>query len=80
MATPEEISRSLSEAIKNAASTAGISQRELADKAGIPLVTLNRKLNHSAPFNAREMGAVSEALGLSLVELALRAERSPITA
>ena len=80
MASPVETSRRLSEAIKQAAHNAGVSQRDLADRAGIPLVTLNRKLNHLTPFNAVELGAISEALGLSLTELALRAERTPANA
>lgn len=80
MTTPEQISRHLSMAIKDAASDAGISQRDLADRSGIALVTLNRKLNHLTPFNAIELGALSEALGVSLTELALRAERQPVSA
>lgn len=80
MTTPEQISRSLSEAIKEAASAAGVSQRDLADRTGIALVTLNRKLNHQTPFNALELGALSEALGLSLTEIALRAERQVVAA
>lgn len=80
MTTAEQISRNLSEVIKTAAATAGISQRDLADRTGIALVTLNRKLNHNTPLNALELGALSEALGISLVELAVRAERQTIAA
>ena len=80
MASPTETSRRLSEAIKAAAANAGVSQRDLANRAGIPLVTLNRKLNHLTPFNAVELGALSDVLGLSLVELALRAERIQVEA
>lgn len=80
MTSPSQISRNLSEVIKEAASTARVSQRDLAERTGIPLVTLNRKLNHTSPFNALELGAISEALNISLVELALRAERAPIAA
>jgi transcriptional regulator with XRE-family HTH domain len=80
MTTPTEVSRRLSEAIKEAARTAGLTQRDLADRTGIPLVTINRKLNHTSPFNAVELGAISEALDISLVELALRAERIPAAA
>ena len=80
MTTAESLSRRLSQAIKEAASDAGISQRDLADRAGIPLVTISRKLNHQHPFNAVELGAISEVLGISLVELALRAERQPLAA
>lgn len=80
MATPENISRSLSEAIKDAASESKVSQRDLASRTGIPLVTLNRKLNHASPFNFMELGAISEVLGVSLTELVLRAERQAIAA
>ena len=59
MASPTETSRRLSEAIKAAAANAGVSQRDLANRAVIPLVTLNRKLNHLTPFNAVELGALT---------------------
>ena len=74
--TTNQLSVSLTEALKDAITNAGMSQREVSDKAGIPLVTLNRKLNHGAPFNTVELGAISEAIGVSLVELAVRAERA----
>jgi transcriptional regulator with XRE-family HTH domain len=80
MTTATQLSDRLANAIRDAASSAGVSQRELASRTGIPLVTLNRKLNHSTPFNAIELGAISEALGTSLVDLALKAERQLVSA
>lgn len=80
MTSAIDSSRRLSQAIKESASAAGVSQRDLANQTGIPLVTLNRKLNHDSPFNAVEMGAISEALGISLLELVLRSERLAATA
>ena len=80
MTTAQTLSRRLSQAIKDAAAEAGVSQRDLAARTGIPLVTLNRKLNHLSPFNAVELGAMSETLGVSLAELALRAERVEVAA
>ena len=75
MTTANTLSERLTDAIREAASNAGVSQRELSARTGIPLVTLNRKLNHGTSFNAVELGTISEALGTSLVELALKAER-----
>lgn len=80
MATPNELSDRLADAIRDATTAAGVSQRELAARTGIPLVTINRKLNHASPFNAIELGAISEALGTSLVDLALKAERQLVRA
>lgn len=59
----------VSEAIR----ASGMSQRAVADKAGLPLVTLNRKLLGSRSFNTLELAAISQTIGVSLVELALRA-------
>jgi Helix-turn-helix. len=80
MTTANQLSDRLADAIRDAASTAGVSQRELSARTGIPLVTINRKLNHGTPFNAIELGAISEALGTSLVDLALKAERQLVRA
>lgn len=74
--TPLGQSRYLSAALKEAASAQGITQKQLSDKTGIPLTTLHRKLNHVSAFKAGELGAVTEALGLSLAALAEEAERN----
>ena len=80
MTTPIEISRRISDVIRDAAKAAGVSQRELSEMTGIPLVTLNRKLNHSSSFTTIELGSISDALNISLVEIAVRAERQKVPA
>lgn len=73
-ASPEERSRELSRALKEAAKKQGVTQKDLAALTGIPLVTLHRKLNHIYPFKTWEAGVVAEALGLSLADLAASEE------
>ena len=60
----------------------GISQREMSRKAGIPLNTLSARLqqNTTRPFNLGELALVANVLNISIVELALRAERQPLAA
>ena len=76
MTTPEAISRAMSGQVKAAVKAAGISQADLAARTGISLAALSRKLNHRAPFKVGELGAISEALGVSLTVLAQRAEQA----
>ena len=80
MNTPEAINRSLVNAVEEARKGAGMSQRDLPDKAGVPLTTLHHKLRGHRPLNITELALISDALGLSLTELALRAERSLMAA
>jgi len=80
MNTPESINRSLLNVIEEARKGAGMSQRDLSESAGIPLTTLHHKLRGHRSLNVTELALISDALGLSLTELALRAERSLIAA
>lgn len=68
--------------VKKAMGEQGISQREMSRRTGIPLNTLNARLQGSATrsFNMGELGSVLGVLHLSLVELAVRAERQPVAA
>lgn len=75
MNTPEATSARLTAAVADAMKTAGVSQRSMSDRCGIPLVTLNRRLTGRTAFTVVEVAAIAGQLGLSLVELALRAER-----
>ena len=77
MDTSEAVARQVSAEIKAAMLAAGISQRDLAAKTAIPLVTLNRRLTGgSKPFDLVELASIADVLGLSLTELVLRAERA----
>ena len=54
---------------------AGISQRELANKTGIPLVTLSRRLAATGRgFTMAELLLVTDAVGADLPGLIARAE------
>lgn len=75
MNTPQATSDRLTAVISQAMASAKVSQRAMAEATGIPLVTLNRRLTGRTAFTAVEMAAVAEVLNLSIVELALRAER-----
>ena len=48
--------------VQQAVAAAGLSQRDLAAQTGIPLATLNRRLNGS-PFIITELMAVADVLG-----------------
>ena len=63
--------------VKAAMKDEGISQREMARRTGIPLNTLSARLNPRSirPFTMGELGLVLDTLNISLVELAVRAER-----
>jgi len=59
-----------------------VSQRELSRLTGIPLNTLSARLrpHTTRPFTMGELGSVLDALDISLVELAVRAERQLVRA
>lgn len=76
MDTPESIARQVSAEIRAAMKLAGMSQRDMAAKTGIPLVTLGRRLTGGKPFDIAELAAVASTLNIGVVDLMLRAERA----
>ena len=68
--------------VKAAMKDEGISQREMARRTGIPLNTLSARLNPRSirPFTMGELGLVLDTLNISLVEIAVRAERQKVAA
>lgn len=68
--------------VKGAMKERGVSQRKLSSQTGIPLNTLNARLQSGTtrPFTVGELACVLDALNLSLTEIALRAERSMVSA
>lgn len=77
METHEALARQMAGEVRAAMGHAGISQRDLAATTGLPLVTLSRRLTGKGkPFDIGELALIADTLGLSLVELAIRAERS----
>lgn len=75
MTTAQQVSEHLSQVVADAVKAAGMTQRDLSDTTGIPLVTVNRKLKGHTPLNAVELVSISRAVQVSLAELALRAEQ-----
>lgn len=77
MDNTEALDRQIAAEIAAAAKAAGLSQSALSAETGIPLATLQRRLSGVGKgFTVSELLAACQALGLSLVEVALRAERS----
>lgn len=79
METPDQYSARLAEVVAQSIRAAGLSQRDIAARAGVPLVTLSRRLTGRSPFTVVEVAAIASVLGVSVVELALRAERTTAT-
>ncbi len=75
MNTPQATSDRLTAVIVEAMQAAKVSQRAMSEATGIPLVTLNRRLTGRTAFTVPEMASIADVLHLSIVELALRAER-----
>lgn len=75
MTTAQQITEGLTLAIRAAIEEARLSQRALADETGIPLVTLSRRLRGQSAFTVPEVAAIAKACSVSIVDLALRAER-----
>lgn len=75
MTTANDLNQALIEVIDSTRQAQNMSQRQLAESAGIPLTSLHAKLKGRRIFNAVELGLVAEALGTTLTELAIRAER-----
>lgn len=70
------VQRSISQAIREMLKNAKVSQTEAARRTGIPLTTLNRRLNNHGPaFFYHEMAALREVVGCSPVEMVTRAEQ-----
>lgn len=77
METQEPLARQIADEVRTAMERAGVSQRDLATKTGLPLVTLSRRLTSKGkPFDIGELAMIADALDLSMVELVIRAERS----
>ncbi len=76
MATPDLTSRGISQAVSNALKSAGISQREAAERSGIPITTLSRRLTGNSPFLVTELAVLASMVGTTVSELAATAESS----
>lgn len=54
---------------------ADLTLKEFGQQAGIPHVTLSRRINGHVPFTWPELVKVSDVTGVSLAEIADRAQR-----
>lgn len=79
---PAALTERISAEVKGAMKERGVSQREMSRQTGIPLNTLSARLQSGTtrPFTIGELASVLDALNISMVELALRAERHAIAA
>lgn len=75
MNTAQQTSDRITAVVAEAMKAQKHSQRSMADAIGMPLVTLNRRLNGKSAFSVPELAAIAHELNISLLEIALRAER-----
>lgn len=78
---PPSLPRQITAEIREAMQAAGVSQRVLSARTGLPLVTLSRRLtDNGRPFDLAELLAIADALEVNLAELVIRAERAAVRA
>ncbi|WBT08819.1 helix-turn-helix transcriptional regulator [Corynebacterium sp. SCR221107] len=53
---------------------------QVADYVGMPVSTMRRSVKGQRPFTIDELGAISEFLGIGIVQLLKRSDRAPGTA
>lgn len=64
------------QAIRELLDEANVSQAEASQRSGIPLTTLNRKLNGKGrAFLVCELAALRDVLGVSITDMAFRADQ-----
>lgn len=78
MTTPEAFNRHLVRVTGEAIKAAAMSQRVVAERAGIPLVTLNRRLTGKAALTVPELASIAEVIGARLVDLVSTAEADAV--
>lgn len=76
MTTADWFSRSLGVVIADRMKAAGIAQRGMAEKSGIPLVTLSRRLTGKSTFTIAELVTIAYVLGDEVTDLVDRAEHN----
>lgn len=70
---PEAVA--IGRAAKGAITTAGLSLAEAAERSGIPLSTLSRRVNGTLPFSFPELVRIADICDVRVSDLALSAER-----
>ncbi|GEM_PF-6572826 len=74
MSTVERVDREITKAVFEALSTAGISHRTAAERTGIPLSTLRRRLRGESSFYLYELFSLAHVLDVKLSSLIRDAE------
>ena len=75
MATGTDITETLAAATSDALMAAGITRRDAADRSGIPITTLQRRLTGRSPLNALELDTLAKLAGTTVRALVVEAER-----
>lgn len=79
MTTAHRIDQAIAQVVSEAVKSANLTQRDVSEQSGMPLVTLNRKLRGATSFTVVELASIAEVLNVSLTDLALRAERRALS-
>lgn len=75
MDTAQLVSRRVAAVMGKALTDAGISRREAADRSGIPLTTLMRRLRGHSPFTYLELVTLADIAGVRVSDIAAAAEQ-----
>ncbi|WP_180348991.1 helix-turn-helix domain-containing protein [Tessaracoccus massiliensis] len=79
MTTVHQLDQAMGAVVGEAIRGAKLTQREVSDETGIPLVTLNRKLRGTQSFRVFELAAVARLLGTTLTNFSLLAEQRAVS-
>jgi transcriptional regulator with XRE-family HTH domain len=75
MGAPNTVSVAIGTAVRQAITTAGLTQAQFAERANMNIKTLGRRLSGAIPFTFPEIVAAAEATGVNLADLIEDAER-----
>lgn len=67
-------SQRIAAAVADAIKRADLSQRDVAARTGIPLVTLSRRLTGKSPFTIAELATIADLLGTTIAGLTAAAD------
>lgn len=73
--TPNRHAVAIGIAVRAAIVEAGLTQAQFAEKSGMALNTLSRRINGVLPFTWPEIAKVSDITGVAISELVASAER-----
>jgi hypothetical protein len=71
---PSETTKRIAATVSSALKDAGVSQEVAADRTGIPLTTLKRRLRGVAAWKTPELEAVAALVGMTFLEIVVAAE------